>query len=92
MKKVIQSTKTFEKSFKKLNQKLKDRFLEKLDIFIDNEFDKRLWTHNLKWNRKDEYSFSVTDDIRVIYRKKVEWSKEILIFTLIDIWSHNKVY
>jgi len=94
MKKIIQSTKRFEKSLKKLDKILKEKFIKKLDLFIDNEFESNLKTHKLKWDKKNNFSFSfsITDDVRVIYKKEIQWEIEILIFTLIDIWSHNKVY
>ena len=85
MKKIVQRTRGFEKAFGKL-------FIKKLHIFIDDEFSPSLKTHRLKGKRKNEYSFSVTDDIRAIYTKRKEKEKEILIFTFIDVGAHSKVY
>lgn len=92
MKKIIQRTRRFEKSFCKLNLNTKRLFIKKLDIFIDNEFDPSLRTHKLKGRRKNEYAFSVTYDIRAVYEKTVFKKEEIFIFKFVDIGGHNKVY
>lgn len=92
MKKVIQRTGRFEKSFGKLNTKTQKLFIKKLGIFIDNEYSTSLKTHKLKGKHQNEYAFSITDDIRAIYEKHSTYEKEILIFKFIDIGGHNKVY
>lgn len=92
MKKIIERTRRFEKSFVKLNIKAQKLFLKKLGIFIDNEYETSLKTHKLKGKRNNEYAFSVTDDIRAIYEKRSRNGKEILIFTFVEIGGHNRVY
>ncbi len=92
MKKIVQRTKRFEKCFGKIVKKQQLLFLKKLDWFLVNEFDKRLTTHRLKGKRKNEYSFSVSDDVRAVYTKEVVKNKEIIVFTFIDIGTHSKVY
>ena len=66
MKKIIQRTRRFEKSFGKLNEKTQKLFIKKLGIFIDDEYFPSLRTHKLKGKRQNEYAFSVTDNIRAI--------------------------
>lgn len=92
MKKIIQRTRRFEKSFGKLNVKTQKIFIKKLGIFIDDEYSSSLRTHKLKGKRNNEYAFSVTDDIRAIYEKNSQKGKQILVFTFVDIGGHNKVY
>lgn len=92
MKKIIQRTRRFEKSFLKLPPKTRSLFIEKLSLFIDDEHHPSLRTHALKGQRRNEYAFSVTHDIRALYKKFVQKEKIILIFTFIDIGTHNKVY
>ncbi len=92
MKKIIQRTHRFEKSYKKLNSKTRNLFLKKLALFIDDEFSPSLKVHQLKGKRKNEYSFSITHDIRAIYEKTIQRQEEILIFKFIDIGGHGKVY
>jgi mRNA-degrading endonuclease YafQ of YafQ-DinJ toxin-antitoxin module len=92
MKKIIQRTRRFEKSFCKLNVKTQKLFIKKLGIFIDDEYATSLKVHKLKGKRKNKYAFSVTDDIRAIYEKHSLNNKQILIFKFIDIGGHNRVY
>ncbi|PIP65797.1 hypothetical protein COW94_05190 [Candidatus Peregrinibacteria bacterium CG22_combo_CG10-13_8_21_14_all_44_10] len=92
MKKIIQRTRRFEKSFVKLNEKTRKLFIKKLSKFIDDELDSSLNTHRLKGKRKNEFSFSVTGDIRAIYQKEIRKDVETIIFTFVDIGTHNRVY
>lgn len=92
MKKIIERTRRFEKSFGKLNIKTQKLFIKKLGLFIDNEYAPSLRTHELKGRRKNEYAFSVTGDIRAIYERQFRKGKEVIIFKFVDIGGHNKVY
>ena len=92
MKKIVQRTKGFEKAFVRLQKKLRTKFIKQLELFLDDEFHPLLKTHELKGTRKDAWSFSVTNDIRAIYRKEIVNERTIMIFTFIDIGSHGKVY
>lgn len=92
MKKVVQRTKGFEKAFVKLQTKWRTKFIKQLELFLDDEFHPLLKTHELKGDRKGEWSFSVANDIRAIYRKEIVNEKTVIIFTFIDIGSHSKVY
>ena len=92
MKKIIQRTRRFEKSFARLNFKTQKLFIKKLGIFIDDEYAISLRTHKLKGRGVGEYAFSVTDDIRAIYEKRSMKEMEIIIFMFVDIGGHNKVY
>lgn len=92
MKKIIERTRRFEKSFGRLNIKTQKLFIKKLGLFIDNEYARSLRTHRLKGRHKNEYAFSVTDDIRAIYEKRFRNGKEVVIFKFVDIGGQNKVY
>ena len=92
MKKIIQRTRRFEKSFGKLNVKTQKLFIKKLGIFIEDERSPSLMTHRLKGKRANEHSFSVTDDIRAIYEKRQFKGRELIVFTFVDIGGHNRVY
>ena len=92
MKKIVQRTRQFEKSFKKISKKQQLIFLEKLELFLTNEHDKILKTHRLKGKRNNEFSFSLSDDIRAIYTKEILSKKEVIVFTFINVGTHNKVY
>lgn len=92
MKKIIQRTKGFEKSFSKLVSRVQKLFIKKLALFIDDEHSPSLKTHKLKGKLRDQHAFSVTNDIRAIYKKISIKNQEVIIFTFIDIGGHNKVY
>lgn len=81
--------KVFEKHFKERiapNRKLQERFYQRLSLLIENPQDPILRRHRLKGKDKFYWSFSVTGDIRVIYR-----IEEDSLF-LYDIGSHVQVY
>lgn len=92
MKKILRRTKGFEKAFIKLNKKIQEKFIYKLEIFLKNENNKILKKHQLKGDRKNEFSFSITGDFRVIYKKEIVNDQEVIIFTFIDIGKHSSVY
>lgn len=81
--------KVFEKHFKERivsNKKLREKFYQRLDLLIENPQDEILRCHQLKGNKKFYCSFSVTGDIRVIYRIEND------TLFLYDIGSHAQVY
>jgi mRNA-degrading endonuclease YafQ of YafQ-DinJ toxin-antitoxin module len=92
MKKIIERTKSFEKSFKKIPRKYQEKFIEKLSLFIDNEFTPSLKTHELKGGRTGEFSFRVSGDIRAVYKKEMKDNAEVIIFRFFQIGTHNSVY
>lgn len=77
----------FEKDFKKLPQNIRDAFLERIHLFSINPYDPILKDHALKGHLIGKRSFSVTGDIRVIYR----YIDETTVL-LLQIGSHNQVY
>jgi mRNA-degrading endonuclease YafQ of YafQ-DinJ toxin-antitoxin module len=92
MKKIVQRTRRFEKRFKKLVPKLQKKFITKLKFFLDDEFHPSLDTHKLKGKKKGEMAFSLTGDVRAIYRKEMVKGEEVIAFTFIDVGTHNVVY
>lgn len=92
MKRIVKRTKGFDKSFLKLQKKWRLKFIKQLELFLVDEFDPKLKTHQLKGARKGEWSFSVAHDIRAIYTRAVAGGKTIIVFTFIDIGAHSKVY
>ncbi|MCG2686073.1 type II toxin-antitoxin system mRNA interferase toxin, RelE/StbE family [Candidatus Parcubacteria bacterium] len=81
--------KTFRKHFKERvvsQKKLQSRFYQRLNLLIKNPNSPVLRKHQLKGKKKVYWSFSVTGDIRVIYKME----KSILF--LYDIGTHEQVY
>lgn len=84
----IKYSKKFNKHFSKLPQKIKDKARRATDVFIENPFDPRLKNHPLHGRMNDWRSFSVTGDMRIIFK---EYNNYILALFL-DIGPHSKVY
>lgn len=81
--------KKFLKNYQKRilpNPKLNNKLSERLEIFMKNPADPQLKDHGLTGKKKAFRSFSITGDIRVVY--KIEGD----IIRLYDIGSHNQVY
>jgi len=81
--------KNFLKNYKKRivsNEKLDLQFKSQLEKFLADPSDVTLKNHKLTGQMKTYWSFSVTGDVRVIYRKVPD---DILLY---DIGTHNQVY
>lgn len=81
--------KTFLKHFEKRilpDTKLVAKFNKRLDLFLKDSKHPSLVDHKLTGQMKDYHAFSVTGDIRVVYKVEGETVR------LYDIGSHNQVY
>lgn len=79
----------FEKHFKDRiasNKKLCEKYFQRLDLLLENPHDDTLRCHQLKGTKRFLCSFSVTGDIRVIYRIEND------TLFLYDIGSHAQIY
>lgn len=89
MAKVLKYSRSFLSAY---NQRIKrypvlrEEMRESIKVFLNNPSDTTLKSHSLRGRLKGKKSFSVTDDLRIIY---VE-TKNFYIF--IDIGNHNEVY
>lgn len=77
----------FEKQYKKLHQKEKEKFKEKRNIFLQNQFHPILNNHELHGRYKGYRSIKITADLRVIYELV---KKDVTLFLAID--SHSNLY
>ena len=63
----------FEKRWHKyltgLTEKQKEQLRERLSIFKEDVFDKRLKTHRLKGNLKEYYAFSISYSDRIVFKE-----------------------
>ena len=62
---IIETSKWFEKSYKKLPKFVKELAKKKETVFRLNPFDPRLETHKLHGKDKDSWSFSITHKYRI---------------------------
>jgi addiction module RelE/StbE family toxin len=67
---------------KNLDKKSKDR----IDLFKTNTKNPVLRDHQLKGNKESLRSFSVTGDLRIIYKEYTDH------YTFLDIGTHSQVY
>jgi len=77
----------FEKQFKKLPKKIKNRTIEQLHVFIVDPMDYRLNNHPLTREWAGHRSIDITGDIRAIYKRV---SEDVVRFTAIG--SHSELY
>ncbi|OGK25670.1 hypothetical protein A2954_04545 [Candidatus Roizmanbacteria bacterium RIFCSPLOWO2_01_FULL_37_12] len=79
----------FKKSYKKrilFNKNLEEQVDERIIRFSENPADPLLKDHALKGKLAGLRSFSITGDIRIVYKKESD------LIILYDIGSHNQVY
>ncbi|WP_129128232.1 type II toxin-antitoxin system RelE/ParE family toxin [Geomonas oryzae] len=89
--KAINYDASFEKQWLKYLRKLsvreKEQLKERLSIFKEDAFDKRLKTHRLKGNLKEYHAFSISYSDRIVFRLLDD--EEVLF---IQIGSHDICY
>lgn len=84
---IVRTHRSFDKAFARLPNDLQRKTLALLDKFIKNPHDPSLGTHKLHGKLEGKSSFSITNSIRVIYKRI---GKEIVL--LLDIGYHDQVY
>lgn len=82
----IKLHKNFVKQYQKLRVSEKEKFKERRDLFLQDEFNPVLNNHLLKGKYLGCRSINITGDLRVIYKRNIE----IAIFVTID--SHSNLY
>ena len=84
---VIETTKSFDKQYAKLNIKLKASFKTRIELFKNNPFDTRLRNHTLKGKYLGYRSIDITGDVRALYTVKGDL---VIVFGFIG--SHSQLY
>ena len=84
---IIETTKTFDKQYSKLNNKTKTIYKNRITIFKDNPFDFKLRNHALKGKYLGYRSIDITGDTRVLYTVK---GNVVIVFVFIG--THNQLY
>ncbi len=79
--------KNFGKGYKKLSQKIQNKFKEKLKLFLTDPYSPALNNHALHGKWQDFRSINITGDIRAIYKPV---NSQTIEFALID--SHSNLY
>ncbi len=81
------SSKNFDKQFKRLSTKHKDKVIICLGIFILDHMDEQLDNHSLTGEWVGHRSISITGDIRAIYKQE---DKNVARF--VEIGTHSQLY
>lgn len=84
--KIVHTT-HFRRAFKKLTERQKSIFFQKLKLFQEDIFSPELKTHKLRGPFRHFFAFSLTSSERVVF----QIDKEQKMIFLYDIGSH-KVY
>ena len=84
----LQYHKDFEKSFKKLSPKLKQKSINAIKKFVKPPHCPTLKNHALKGQLNGKRAFSVTGDVRVIFEEKDNY----IVVIMLNVGIHNKVY
>lgn len=77
----------FKKQFKKLRPREKRRFIERRNLFLENEFHPILQNHPLQGKYAGYRSIHIGGDLRVVYRKL---DPETAVF--VKIGTHSELY
>lgn len=80
----------FKKSYQKrilLNTKLDKQAEKRINLFVKNLKHPSLKDHPLKGSKRNDRAFSITGDIRIVYRYL---NSNTILF--LDIGTHNQVY
>ena len=82
----VEYKKCFQKKFKKLPTQLREQFYRRLEMFIEDKFDKTLNNHSVDKAFPDCISMNVTGDYRAIFKE------EDNVVTFITIDTHSELY
>lgn len=77
----------FEKKFVRLTLKLKEKFKERRNLFLEDPFHSLLDNHQLTGDRIGQWSINITGDWRAVY---IFSGDNMVIF--IDIDTHGNLY
>lgn len=84
---IIHLHKNFEKKFKKFSQKLREKFKERRNLFLEDITHPLLNNHSLTGDRAGQWSINITGDWRAVY---VFEKDDVVVF--IDIDTHSNLY
>lgn len=84
---ILHTSRVFDKKFVKLSQKLRERFKERRNMFMDDPFHPLLHNHALHGERRGQWSINITGDWRALY---AFLDSNSVIF--LDIDTHGNLY
>lgn len=84
---VINTTKTFDKQYSKVNEKIKIAFKTRITVFKSDPFDAKLRNHTLKGRYLGYRSIDITGDVRALYTIQGDY---VILFGFIG--THSQLY
>ena len=85
----LNTKKSFDKMYHKLQPKDKLKVRDSVNLFLINPTDKKLRNHSVSpkypWCRSIDAGF----DLRIILREDEQWYQ---IVTLLKVWTHSELY
>ena len=76
----------FKKALRRQPRKIRQKFLEKLEVFVEDQFHYSLNNHALSGRFLGTRSFDVTGDVRVHYEEVDDG------IVLMNIGTHSQLY
>lgn len=83
----VSRSKKFDKQYKKLPQKTKRQFVQRLKLFLKDPEHTLLHVHNLAGTHRGSQSFNVNADVRAVFKIK---DGDTIYFSTIG--SHSQLY
>ena len=77
----------FERKYAKLSYKIKEKFIERRNIFIQDPTSSILNIHKLSREYKGKWSINITGDYRAIFDRS---ERDIIIF--VNIGTHSELF
>ena len=82
----ISYSKNFIKQSKKLNKPVREKLIQRIELFTNNPLDSELNNHPLKGKYKKYRSINITGDFRALYLVQDEY----IVFDLVG--THSQLY
>jgi len=82
----VHTHRIFDKKYLKLQVKIRDRFRERRDLFLEAPFHPLLDNHALHGKWQGYRSINITDDFRAVFKQENE------TITFVDIDTHHNLY
>lgn len=84
---IIRTTKNFDKQYAKLDQKVKNQFKSRVELFKVSPYDPILRNHALKGNYLGYKSINVNGDVKALYTVEGD---TVTIFAFVG--THSQLY
>lgn len=79
-------SKKFDRMFKKCSQEIRNKFIERLELFRENKYDPILNNHMLSGKLEGSRSINISGDYRATFKEKPDG------ILLTAIGTHSQLY